>query len=203
MAKDYFDEDIIVDWSVIEGYEKEDTIASWSMALAELYKLLNYLLDEWGYIGEDLETKIKKAKVRFTNIKALREALKTYEKVFREYSETVNILEIKEAVKNFKEAVNDLISPSDLSPSTFIERIKSSFDLWLSEKEKFYKFSLSFLFFVVFVLVLDNTHFGQKIIAFLASLFSSILSWLILAGLILGGTAVLIIGTIIFFGRGK
>jgi hypothetical protein len=203
MPKDYFEEDTIVDWSVIENYEKEDTIASWSMALAELHKLLDYLLEEQGYIGDSLETKIKKAKVRFTDIKGLKEALEIYDKVFKKYSETTNILEIKDAVKNFEKAVNDLISPSDFSPPSLIERMKASFDYYFSDKGKFYKFALSFLSLVVFTLVLDSTHFGQKIISFLASLFSSILSWLILLGLIIGGIAILVIGTIIFFARGK
>jgi len=202
MPKDIFEqEEQIIDWSVIENYEKEDTIASYSMALAELVKLLNFLLEDQGYIAPSLDEKVKKAKLRFTNIKDLKKALQTYNKIFKEYSELVNLLDIKEAIKALKQSVRDLISKSDYSPPGLLERIKASLDYL--DKEKFYNFALSFAFVIILIFVLDSTHFGQKFISVLASFLGSILSWLILAGLILLALAILLIGTILFVGRGK
>ncbi|MCD6194615.1 hypothetical protein J7K05_00195 [bacterium] len=204
MTKDIFEQaEEIIDWSVIENYEKEDTIASWSMALAELAKLLNYLLEDQGYLGHSLEEKIKKAKVRFTDLKGLKASLSIYEKVFKEYGETVTLLDLKEAVKNLKKAVKDLTAESDFSPPTLLERIKTNFDYFCSDKERFYRSGLFFLSFLIILFVLDNTHFGQNFIAILASFFYSILSWLILAGIIIGAVLILALGTIFFLGRGK
>ena len=201
---DIFEKDQeIIDWSVIETYEKEDSISSWSMALAELKKLLEFLLEDQGYIGRTLEEKIRKAKVRFTDLKGLLKGLDIYQKVFERYGETVSLLEIQEAAKALKKAVKDLVSESDFSPPSLIERFKAWLDYSLAEKEKFYKVALWFLLGIVFVFVLDSTHFGRFFIHWLASLFYSILSWLILAGIVIGAIVILALGTIIFFGRGK
>ncbi len=196
-------EEEIIDWSVIENYEKEDTIASWSMALAELVKLLDFLLDDQGYLGHSLEEKVKKAKVRFTDVKGLQQGLKVYSKVFKKYGETISLLDLKEAVKNLKKAVRDLTAETDFSPPTLLERLKATLDFYFSEKEKFYRWALIFFGGIIVLFVLDNTHFGQSFIHSLASFFYSIFSWLILALLVIGAVLVLALGTIFFFGRGK
>lgn len=203
MAKDIFEQEEIIDWSVIENYEKEDTIASWSMALAELVKLLHFLLEDQGYLGHSLEEKVKKAKVRFTDIKGLKSSLGIYQKVFKEYGEAVTLLDLKEAVNNLKKAVKDLTAESDFSPPTLLERIKSNCDYYFSDRERFYRWALFFLSGLVVLFVLDSTHFGQRFISTLAAFFYSILSWLILTGVIIGALLILALGTIFFLGRGK
>jgi len=204
MPRDFFkDEESVIDWSVIEAYEREDSSASWSMALAELYKLFNFLLEDQGYTNGDIEIKIRKARARFNDLQRVIEAIKIYDKIFKNYQESVNLLEVKEAEKNLKKAIKDLISESDFAPPTAWERFKASWNYYLLDKGKFYRNSLWFLSIIILIFILDNTHFGQLFIHFLASIFSSVLSWLILIGLVLTALVILVVGTIIFFGRGK
>jgi hypothetical protein len=56
---------------------------------------------------------------------------------------------------------------------------------------------------IIIILVLDNSHFGQKLIHWSASLFTSIISYLVFGGIIVVLFGILIVGTVIFFGRGK
>ncbi|MCD6422175.1 hypothetical protein J7L13_02400 [bacterium] len=204
MAKDFFEkEEELINWSVIEEYEKEDTPASWAMALAELRKVLNFLLEEEGYFG-DLDKKIRQAKVRFTDLKGLKKALQVYRKVFEDYEEKVSVLEIQEAVKALKQAVKDLVAKTDFSPPTLLERLEAWLEYhFLSERERFIRGAFWFLFGVVLIFVLDSTHFGQSLIHQLAKFLASILSYLLVVGLIGGVVLALAVLTIIFFGRGK
>jgi len=200
--KDIFSENEIIDWSVIEAYEQEDSASSWAMALAELHKLLDYVLEMQGYRGQDLEQKIINARGRFSNIKGLRSALDTYKKVFIKFNESVNLLEIQTAEKKLKQAVRDLSSRSDFTPPSSLEKFKNYLEYSLNKK-KFYSFSMLFLGFTVLILVLDNNHFGQSIIHNLAQFLTSIITYFIFAGLILILFVILIIGTIFFVVRGK
>jgi len=202
MSRDIFDENEIIDWSVIESYEQEDSNASWAMALNELHKMLDFLLENQGYRGEDLAAKIYKAKARFSNLKGLKRSLEIYNKVFEKYNESVSLLEIQEAERKLKQAVRDVSSKSDFSPPSSLEKFKSYLD-YNFDKLKFYRVSLYLLVTIILILVLDNTHFGQKLIHYFAILFNSIIAYLIFAGIIIVLFGILVIGTIIFFGRGK
>ena len=202
MARDIFEKNEIIDWSVIESYEQEDSNASWAMALVELHKMLDFLLENQGYRGDDLGSKIYKAKERFSDIKNLKKALVVYYKIFDKFNESVSLLEIQEAEKKMKLAVRDLSSKTDYSPPSVLEKFKSYLD-YNFDKKRFYKSAFYLLGIIIVILVLDNNHFGQRLVHNTASLFNFVIAYLLFAGIIIVLFGILVIGTIIFFGRVK
>ena len=188
----------IIDWSLIKEYREEGTVSGYCMALAETYKLLNNFLSDQGYQGE-IKQKIAQARDRFTELKTLLKALEVWQKIFQRYDQKVTIREVEEAISAFQRAIYDLSSETDYAPPSLIDRIKTWVDLHLVKRPANRRqITGYFLLVVIFILVLDNTHFGQKLTAWLAGLLNGIIIWVIgiATGLILIG---LILSTIIGF----
>ena len=170
----------IVDWTTIKEYREEGTTAGFCMALSEAHKLLDFMLSDQGYQGDTIHRKIKESRERFTELKKLIDGLEIWEKVFNRYDEKVTIREVEKAISAYQQAIFDLSSDTDYAPLTVIDRLKSWVDLHLiSKPENRRRLIIYFLLIIISVLVLDNTHFGQKFIHWLAGLLSGIAIWAI------------------------
>lgn len=203
MAEEFFESgDKIIDWSIIKNYQEEGTISGMLMAMLESDKLLNFMLSDMGYPGPTIYHKIKSAREKFTNLSGLMKALEIKEKIFTRYEEKVSTRDVELSIKEYKKAIIDLSSSSDVAPPGFWTKFKSYVDYhYLSQPKNLRNLFIYFLSFVILVLVLDNTHFGQSVIHAVASFFSRFISALIVVVLIILVIFVAIVGFISFLER--
>jgi hypothetical protein len=182
----------IVDWTTIKAYQEEGTVAGFCMALSEAHKLLDFILSDQGYQGDTIRQKINQSRERFTELKELIQGVEAWEKVFSRYDERVTKREVAKAISAYQQAVFDLSSDTDYVPLTVIDRLKSWIDLQLvSKPENRHRLTNYFFLTVILVLVLDNTHFGQKFIHWLAGLLNGIAIWAI--GIIVGLIVIILV----------
>jgi len=181
----------IIDWSTIREYREEGTVSGYCMALAECHKLLNNLLSDQGFQGK-IEQKIGQARDRFTELRTLLEALETWRKIFQRYDQKVTTREVEKAISGYQRAIYDLSSDTDYSQPGVFERIRTWVDLYLIKKpanrQRVIRY---FLLSIIFILVLDNSHFGQKFVGWLANLFRGIVIWVV--AVIIGLIAIILI----------
>jgi len=204
MAEEEFFEsgDKIIDWSIIKNYQEEGTISGMLMAMLESDKLLNFMLSDMGYPGPTIYHKIKSARERFTSLAGLMRALETKEKIFTRYEERVSTRDVELSIKEYKKAIIDLSSSSDVAPPGLWTKFKSYIDYhYLSQPKNLRQLVIGLLSFIILILVLDNTHFGQRIIHGIASFFSRFISALILAALIVLVIIVAVVGFVSFLER--
>jgi len=169
-----------IDWSTIQSYRQQKTVISLSMALAESNKLLDHILSKQGYCGDRMIDKVQAARARFTKLNSLIDGLEIYEKVFQEYNQEVSIRSIEIAISGYERAIFDLSSETDFQSPTIFGRAKAWIDVNLVAKPaNSRKYLILFLLFIILILILDNSHFGQWFIHWLASVLSGILIWVI------------------------
>ena len=165
--RDPFDQKII-DWSVVEELEKADTLHSKALALAECDKILRYLLREKGVRGKNLAEKIEKVKTKISNLADFLTAVETKEKIFDKFGQEVKLPEIEKAITAYKTAITDLAVEELGEPVS--KKTKADIILfWHKNKTKIGKVILKTIIFIAVILLLDSTHFGQKIVKFLAT----------------------------------
>lgn len=194
----------IIDWSVIKTYQEEGNISGLLMALLESDKLLNFMLSDMGYPGPTIYHKIKNAKERFTNLPGLMSGLEIKERVFSRYEEKVTTREVELAIKEYKQAIIDLSSDTDVSPPTLIERAKAYIDYhYVSQPKNLKNLIIYFLSLFVLVFVLDSTHIGETIIKSVSFYLARFVSWIIVVFLIIFALFVIIVGFIVFLERRK
>lgn len=205
MAEEFFESgNKIIDWSVIKTYQDEGSISGLLMALLESDKLLNFMLSDMGYPGPTIYHKIKSAKERFTNLPGLIKALEIKERVFSRYEEKVTAREVELAIKEYKQAIIDLSSNSDVSPPNLWERMKAYIDYnYVSQPKNLKNLIIYFLVFFVLIFVLDNTHLGQTIIHSIATYLARFISVIIVVVLIILVIFIGIVGFIVFLERRK
>ncbi|MCX6811133.1 MAG: hypothetical protein NT039_00345 [Candidatus Berkelbacteria bacterium] len=205
MPEEFFESgNKIIDWSVIKTYQEEGTISGLLMALLESDKLLNFMLADMGYPGPTIYHKIKSAKERFTNLPGLMKALEIKERVFSRYEEKVTAREVELAVKEYKQAIIDLSSNSDVSPPSLWERMKAYIDYnYVSQPKNLKNLIIYFLIFFIVIFVLDGTHLGQAIIHSIASYFARFISIIIVIALIILALFITVIGFVVFLERRK
>lgn len=205
MPEEFFESgNKIIDWSVIKTYQEEGTISGLLMALLESDKLLNFMLSDMGYPGPTIYHKIKSAKERFTNLPGLIKALEIKERVFSRYEEKVTAREVELAIKEYKQAIIDLSSNSDVSPPSLWERMKAYIDYnYVSQPKNLKNLIIYFLLFFVVIFVLDGTHLGQTIIHSIATYLARFISVIIVVGLIILAIFIAIVGFIVFLERRK
>ncbi|MFH1749577.1 MAG: hypothetical protein ABH837_01635 [bacterium] len=200
--RDFFAENV-VDWKIIDKFEKEGTISGYCMALAECDKLLNFLLEQEGYGGVRTADKLKKALDRFANPEDLFRAIEIKANVFEKYEQAISIQELKDAIRIYRECVNDFVQ-GQVKESTTWERFISYLQFnYLSRPNFSANFLLGFLSLIILVLVLDSTHFGQSFIRGLANIFKTILPIIIIIAIILGIFLVLTILVLLYSGKQK
>lgn len=194
----------IIDWSVIKTYQEEGTISGLLMALLESDKLLNFMLSDMGYPGPTIYHKIKSAKERFTNLSGLMKALEIKERVFSRYEEKVTAREVELAIREYKQAIIDLSSNTDVSPPTLWERLKAYLDYnYISQPKNLKNLAILFLSFFILIFVLDNTHIGQTIIHSISSYLTRFISIIIVVALIILAFFIIIVGFIVFLEKRK
>jgi len=205
MAEEFFESgNKIIDWSVIKTYQDEGSISGLLMALLESDKLLNFMLSDMGYPGPTIYHKIKSAKERFTNLSGLMKALEIKERVFSRYEEKVTAREVELAIKEYKQAIIDLSSNTDVSPPTLWERMKAYIDYnYLSQPKNLKNLIIYFLTIFILIFVLDNTHFGQTIVHSISSYLSKFISILIVIILIIFAVFIAVVAFISFLERRK
>jgi hypothetical protein len=205
MPEEFFESgNKIIDWSVIKTYQEEGTISGLLMALLESDKLLNFMLSDMGYPGPTIYHKIKSAKERFTNLPGLMKALEIKERVFSRYEEKVTAREVELAIKEYKQAIIDLSSNSDVSPPSLWERMKAYLDYYyVSQPKNLKNLIIYFLLFFLLIFVLDGTHLGQTIIHSIAVYLSRFVSIIIVVSLIILAIFVAIVSFIVFLEKRK
>lgn len=205
MPEEFFESgNKIIDWSVIKTYQEEGTISGLLMALLESDKLLNFMLSDMGYPGPTIYHKIKSAKERFTNLPGLIKALEIKERVFSRYEEKVTAREVELAIKEYKQAIIDLSSNSDVSPPNLWERMKAYIDYnYVSQPKNLKNLIIYFLVFFVLIFVLDNTHLGQAIIHSISGYLARFISLIIVIALIILALFIGIVGFIVFLEKRK
>ena len=205
MPEEFFESgNKIIDWSVIKTYQEEGTISGLLMALLESDKLLNFMLSDMGYPGPTIYHKIKSAKERFTNLPGLIKALEIKERVFSRYEEKVTAREVELAIKEYKQAIIDLSSNSDVSPPNLWERMKAYIDYnYVSQPKNLKNLIIYCLLFFVVIFVLDGTHLGQTIIHSIATYLAKFVSVIIVFALIILAIFIAIVGFIVFLERRK
>ena len=200
--RDFFAENV-VDWKIVDKFEKEGTISGYCMALAECDKLLNFLLEQEGYVGVRTADKVKRALDRFANPEDLFRAIEIRANVFEKYEQGISIQELKDAIRTYRECVNDFVQ-GQVKESTTWERFISYLQFYFLSRPGFLaNFLIGFLALVILVLGLDSTHFGQDFIHFLASVFRAILPVLVVILIILGIIVVLTILVLLYSGKKK
>lgn len=200
--RDFFAENV-VDWKIVEKFEKEGTISGYCMALAECDKLLNFLLEQEGYSGVRTTDKVKKARDRFANTQDLFRAIEIKANVFEKYEEAVSIQDLKDAIKIYRDSINDFVQ-GQVKESNPSEKFISFLQFYFLSRPGFLaNFLIGFLALVILVLILDSTHFGQKFIHFLAGIFRTILPIAIVIIIILGILVVLTILVLLYSGKKK
>ena len=196
--KDFFEENKI-DWTTIDEYQKEGTLAGLCMALAESDKLLNYILTNQNYRGENIYEKIRDAKNRFTDLNNLAKALEIKENIFSEYEKEISKEDIKTALKHYRQAITDLVEV-DKPDIGLLARMNSWFNYYfVYQPGVFRKIAIWFLAIILSLIILDTTHPGQKLVSFLAGLFFKAANWLIIGGIFFRALVIIVIGTIIYF----
>lgn len=205
MPEEFFDSgNKIIDWSVIKTYQEEGTISGLLMALLESDKLLNFMLSDMGYPGPTIYHKIKSAKERFTSLPGLMKALEIKERVFSRYEEKVTAREVELSIKEYKQAIIDLSSNSDVSPPNLWERMKAYIDYnYVSQPKNLKNLIIYFLLFFIIIFVLDNTHIGQLIVHSIASYLARFISLIVVVALVVLALFVAIVGFIVFLERRK
>lgn len=169
-----------IDWSTIQSYRQQKTVVGLSMALAESNKLLDHVLSRQGYQGDKMIDKIQAARTRFTKLNSLLDSLEIYKKIFQQYDQDVSTQSVEKAISGYERAIFDLSSETDFQPPTVLERVKSWVDVNLiAQPANSQRYLIYFLLFIVFILILDNSHFGQQFIHWLASILSGILIWVV------------------------
>ncbi len=198
--RDFFAENV-VDWKIVEKFEREGTISGYCMALAECDKLLNFLLKQEGYSGIRTSDKVKKARDRFANPEDLFRAIEIKANVFEKYEEAVSVQDLKDAIRIYKDSVNDFIQ-GQVKESTTWEKFISFLQFYFLSRPGFLtNFFLGFLSLIILVLVLDSTHFGQNFIHFLANVFRAILPIVIIIVIILSILLVLTVLVLLYSGQ--
>ena len=199
--RDFFAENTI-DWKVVEKFEKEGTISGYCMALAECDKLLNFLLERESYGGMRTSDRVKQAQTRFANLSELFKAIEIKANVFEKYEESVSIQDLKDAIRTYRDSINDFVQ-GQIKEQTIWEKFTAFIQYNLFNRPGFLtNFLVSFLLFVILVLVLDSTHFGQELIHALANFFKSILPVVVIAIIIFGVLLILMI-VILFYSTRK
>lgn len=203
MPEEFFESgNKIIDWSVIKTYQDEGTISGLLMALLESDKLLNFMLSDMGYPGPSIYHKIKSAKERFTNLPGLIKAMEIKERVFSRYEEKVTAREVELAIREYKQAIIDLSSNTDVSPPTLWERMKAYIDYnYVSQPKNLKNLIIYFLSFFILIFVMDNTHFGQVVVHYISSYLARFISVIVVGALIILALFILIIGFIVFLER--
>ena len=200
--RDFFAENVI-DWKIVDKFEKEGTISGYCMALAECDKLLNFLLSQEGYAGINTADRVKKARERFANSQELFRAIEIKANVFEKYEEAISIQELKDAIRIYRESINDFVQ-GQIKESTTWERFISFLQFYFLSRPGFLaNFLLGFLTLVILILVLDSTHFGQKFIHALADFFRAILPVIVILAIIFGALMVLTIFVLLYAGKKK
>lgn len=200
--RDFFAENV-VDWKIVDKFEKEGTISGYCMALAECDKLLNFLLEQEGYRGVRTTDKVKKVLDRFANPEDLFRAIEIKANVFEKYEQAISIQELKDAIRIYRECVNDFVQ-GQVKESTTWEKFVSYLQFnYLSRPGFLANFLLGFLSLIILVLVLDSTHFGQSFIHVLADIFKTILPVLVIITIIFGIILVLTIFILLYAGKQK
>jgi hypothetical protein len=205
MPEEFFESgNKIIDWSVIKHYQEEGSISGMLMALLESDKLLNFMLSDMGYQGPTIYHKIKGAKERFTNLSGLMKALEIKERIFTRYDEKVSTREVELAIKEYKQAIIDLSSTSDVAPPGLWEKFKSYIDYqYISQPRNLKNLVIWLLIFLVLVFVIDNSHFGQTVIHAVASVLAKFISFIVVGLLVIVGLIVAIVGFIVFLEKRK
>jgi hypothetical protein len=162
------------------------------------------MLSDMGYPGPTIYHKIKSAKERFTNLPGLIKALEIKERVFSRYEEKVTAREVELAIKEYKQAIIDLSSNSDVSPPNLWERMKAYIDYnYVSQPKNLKNLIIYFLLFFLMIFVLDGTHLGQTIIHSVATYLARFISVIIVVGLVVLAIFIGIVGFIVFLERRK
>ncbi len=202
MVKDFFGEEekSIIDWTPVDQYLKEGTKAGLSMALVECDKLLNHLLHLKGYKGKNVYQRIASAKDAINDLGGLAYALEIKENLLYEFDKDVGEKEIRRAIEKYRETIID-IERSQIPEAGLIDLIKRNLDYYfIGKPDRFRRFVLWFLGVVIAVIVLDNTHIGQKFVHFIASIFGGAISWLFVLGILVG---MIVLFSLVFLAIGK
>jgi len=169
-----------VDWSAIQSYRQQKTVAGLSMALAESHKLLDHIMSKQGYRGDKMIDKIQAARTRFTELNILVDSLETYQKVFLEYDQEISTRSIEKAISGYERAIFDLSSETDFQSPSIFGRAKAWVDVNLIAKPaNSQRYLIYFLLFITFILILDNNHLGQQFVHWLAGILGGILIWVV------------------------
>jgi len=200
--KDFFGEEekSIIDWTPIDQYLKEGTKAGLSMALVECDKLLNHLLHLKGYKGKNVYQRIASAKDAINDLGGLAYALEIKENLLHEFDKDVSEKELRRAIEKYRETIID-IERSQIPEAGLVDLIKRNLDYYfIGKPDRFRRFVLWFLGIVISVIILDNTHIGQKFVHFVASIFGGVISWLFVLGIFVG---IVVLFSLVFLAIGK
>jgi hypothetical protein len=188
VVQDFFGEEekSIIDWTQVEVYEKEETKSGLAMALVECDKLLNHLLHLKGYKGKNIYERVASAKDAVHDIGGLAYGLEVKEKLLESFDKDVSEKELHRAIEKYKESIRD-IEMSRVPETGAIEALKRSLDYYFVTKpDQLRKYILWFLGFLIGLLVLDNTHFGQRIIYWIGRITNGAISWILILTIIVG-----------------
>lgn len=175
-----------IDWSKIKKFREEGSLAGLSLALIESHRLLNRLLTESGYRGNNVREKITAARKQLTNLKELLEAIEIWESLVFSKDAAPKSRKIRQAISAYEKAIYDLSSETDYSPPGLLRKIWSWLEVNLVYKPvNRYRLIVYLLFFLLLVFVLDTTHFGQQAVSSLTDYISSVFVWFLVVAILL------------------
>ncbi|PIZ00518.1 hypothetical protein COY62_02110 [bacterium (Candidatus Howlettbacteria) CG_4_10_14_0_8_um_filter_40_9] len=188
-------------WGEVESCMSEETASGYKMAIIEADKILRFVLKQKGYPGKDLRQQIFYAGWRLDDKTGLNKAIAKKEEVINNLEYRLSTFEAEDATEAYKEAILHFSSKKTLKLK---DRLVLYYTHYLSIKSKFFQKSVvSFLAFFLAIKVLDSTEIGRQVWQKLIIIANFIFSWFLVFLLLGGSILVIVIGSFLYFEKGK
>lgn len=188
-------------WGEVESCMSEETASGYKMAIIEADKILRFVLSQKGYPGKDLKQQIFYAGWRLEDKSSLNKALEKREEIIKNLEYRLSTFEAEDAIDAYKEAILHFSSKKTLKLKN---RLVLYYTHYLSIKSKFFQKSIIFvLAFFLAIKVLDSTEIGRQVWQKLILIANFIFSWFLVFILLGGAILVIVIGSFLYFEKGK
>lgn len=159
----------------VDSHLSEGSVAGVKMAVLEIHKVLEALLETKGYPGRTVEQKLYWAGFSLKGKDEFLAALKKEKEIQEKLEVSISDFEARETVEAYKKVIKVIAEREKLS---IADQIRNFYDMYISPKSLVFWRNLAFFFaFFITIEVLAHITWGQEVVTRVVEAADFIISW--------------------------
>ncbi|MFH2105039.1 MAG: hypothetical protein ABII72_02265 [Parcubacteria group bacterium] len=188
-----------LNWEKVESYVNEKNKGGTAMAIIETEKIFDEVLKRRNFPGKTTDQRVRNARGAFSDYEALQLARDIYKKLALEVSAEIEVIDIKEILSAYHQAIKDLTKIEEKKLTT-LDKIVLFFRHYISAPRKLLKrIVLGTILFFFIIFILDSTNAGRSVVSALVKAAHFIFSWVLLTVLLILGVVVIVVTGVLYF----